>query len=55
MFFSQTAAGEHKAVSQFAKSQCGTERDATIFRSKECAIHPSRERRTATSFLVRHG
>jgi len=24
LFFSQTAAGEHKAVSQFAKGQCGT-------------------------------
>jgi hypothetical protein len=28
--FSQTAAGEHKAVSQFAKGQCGTQRNATI-------------------------
>jgi len=30
MFFSQTAAGEHKAVSQFAKGQCETPCDAAI-------------------------
>jgi hypothetical protein len=30
IFFGQTAAGEHKAVSQFAKGQSGTQRNATI-------------------------
>jgi hypothetical protein len=30
IFFSQTAVGEHKAVSQFAKGQCGTQRNAAI-------------------------
>jgi len=34
LFFSQTAAGEHKAVSQFAKGQCGTQCNATIFVQK---------------------